>query len=158
MKTLFSFILLSLLAVPVFAQSTSIVAFSGMSVPDSNTSRTDTSYVYTVGGYPNIDIVTTADNADSIAMTTYVDVQLNGDWYNSVASLALQKGHPSLHTPANTHGQNGDLPVRDQGRLLDLLQAGTVVRIRNVITGADFAPKTNMNYSQVIQLRKSTAY
>lgn len=142
------------LALPVFAQSYSRNTFTLKAV-DSTTSRTDTSATITVGGYGNVDVLTTATNADSVAMTVYVDVLLNGAWFNSVASGVLTLGHPSLHTPGATKGQSADLVLRDNGRIADLLQAGTQIRIRNVITGAGFAPYASQSYTQNVVLRQA---
>jgi len=154
MKT-FVVLTLCLLAAPLFAQSTQVNTFTNKAV-DTLTSRTDTSIMVTVGGYGNVDVLTTGINADSIAVTVTVDAYLNGAWFNAVASGVLTKGHPSLHTPASTKGQNSDLVLRDQGRIADLLQGASQIRIRNVITGAGFAPYTNQKYTQNVVLRKTT--
>jgi hypothetical protein len=155
MKTLLSLILFSVLALPAFGQSKAINTFTAKAV-DSSSSRSDTSITVTVGAYPNIDILTTATNTDSVKMTVYVDVLLNGAWYNSVANGVFTTGHPSLHTPGLATGQNSDLILRDNARIADLLQAGGQIRIRNVITGAGVYPYKNQSYTQNVILRKVT--
>jgi hypothetical protein len=157
MKTLKSFIfavMLVALALPAFAQTTYRNTFVAQSV-DSTTSRTDTSTTVTTGGYPNISVLTTSAGTDSLQMTVYVDVLLNGTWFISVASGALQLGNPALHIPeASGKGQNSTLILRDNGRIADLLQEATQIRIRNVITGGGYFPAKTRSYTQSVVLRK----
>ena len=153
MKTkLFLVLALLFCAGTSFAQSYTKTAFTNKFV-DTLTSRTDTSVTFLVGGTPTVNIITTAQNADSVKLVVDIDILLNEAWFNNVATATLALGHPSLHTPQSTYGQSNTLVVRDMSRIADLLQGATKMRIRNVITGAGFAPMSNQNYTQVVILQ-----
>ncbi len=159
MKRLLAFsVLLSLFALPVFGQMTYSPTFTTQTFAKA-TSRTDTSAVITVGAYPNISIRTTTIGTDSANIAVHVDAKINGVWWNDVvASDAVALGRAAGHTiEGSAHtGQVENFVLRDNGRIADLLQNSSDLRVRNVITSGAGDSTSATSYTQKIALRKVT--
>lgn len=148
---------LSTFALPALAQTTSVSTFTNQAFAKAS-ARTDTSATITVGAYPNIVIRTTSVGTDSANINVIVDGYVHGLWWNGLTSQVLTLGRPAAFTLAGSAhtGQVAALTLRDNGRIADLLQNASQIRVRYVLTAGAGDSTSATSYTSTVSLRKVT--
>lgn len=159
-KNLIFFALLYALVLPITAnaQSSTVATFTAKSFYKASTAE-DTSANITIGAYPVVSVSTTTVGCDSAAITVQIDGRINGVWSNLLTSDVLQKGKPAGHTLATTKGQVSNYFLRDNGRIADLTQNCSQIRIRNLhaaFANGSTDSTSATSYTQNVVLRKVT--
>lgn len=154
-----AFIVFCLLAVAgtSFAQPAYRATFTNSAFAKA-TSRSDTSVVVNVGGYPHLSVQTTTAGTDSAAIAVHVDGMINGLWSNDIVpSSAVTLGRPAGFTLAGSAhtGQVADFPLRDDGRIADLIKNCAQIRVRNILTPGAGDSTSTTSYTQRVMMRKS---